>query len=80
MPVRPRRGRRHGTVLTPKRYMDLVLGPDRLSEPLDMLSGVFLDHRRRFVATDWAVDYFEHGLDTRESEATGTDCPGLPMP
>jgi hypothetical protein len=60
--------------------MALSLGPWP-DEPLDELRAVFAEHRRRFDDTDWAVRYFEQGIDDRESHEdglpVGIGCPGL---
>jgi hypothetical protein len=62
--------------------MALSLGPWP-DEPLDELRAVFAEHRRRFDDGDWAVRYFEHGIDERESTGgddelpAGVGCPGL---
>jgi hypothetical protein len=60
--------------------MALTVGP-RDGEDLDELRAVFSEHRRRFEDGDWAVRYFEHGIDDREPHddglAVGVGCPGL---
>jgi hypothetical protein len=82
MPVRPRRQRRSRHALTLGRYMALSIGP-RDDESLDDLRAVFSEHRRRFDDGDWAVRYFERGIDDRESTGgndelpAGVGCPGL---
>jgi hypothetical protein len=79
VPVRRRRQRRHRTALTLDRFVALTIGP-RDGEPLDELRAVFVEHRRRFEDGDWAVRYFEQGIDDRERRdelPAGVGCPGL---
>jgi hypothetical protein len=61
--------------------MRLSIGPWP-DEPLDELRAVFEEHRRRFDDGDWAVRYFERGIDYREPHddglPVGVGCPGLP--
>ncbi len=62
--------------------MALTIGP-RDDDELDELRAVFAEHRRRFDDGDWAVRYFERGIDERESTGAddglpvGVGCPGL---
>ena len=60
--------------------MALTIGP-RDDGELDELRAVFAEHRRRFEDGDWAMRYFEHGIDDREPHddglAVGVGCPGL---
>lgn len=82
MPVRPRRQRRSRHALTLDRYMALTIGP-RDDDELDELRAVFEEHRRRFEDRDWAVRYFERGIDDRaftgedDELPVGVGCPGL---
>lgn len=84
MPVRPRRSRRARSALTLRRWLDLSIGPDDNSEPLDVLGDVFREHRRRFNSDDWAVGFYEGGVDDREpldlaehDAAMAAELPGL---
>jgi hypothetical protein len=60
--------------------MALSIGP-RDDDELDELRAVFDEHRRRFDDRDWAVRYFERGIDDRDAHddglAVGVGCPGL---
>jgi hypothetical protein len=73
MPVRPRRERWTPHTLTMHRDLALTIGSSRDDEPLDTLRAVFDEHRHRFGPTDWCVQMFDHGHDTRGDRDQGDD-------